>query len=147
MRAAPEYTPPPKVALHRSRFWSLAPDHAPDPSSCWGWTGRVIEQAPVFYANGLTHYAYRFSFELELGPVNGLSVRRDCRTHACVRPTHLVAAPTVGTPPRLSQKQRNDALWLMRDNQFTPEQVAAMFGIHVRYAYALRAADPGGHIP
>ena len=71
-------------------FWDRV-DRAWEPDGCWLWSGA---KAPSGYGflreNGRGVLAYRVAYTLTHGPIpQGMVVRHDCDTRACVNPGHL----------------------------------------------------------
>lgn len=79
------------------RFWPKvdqngpAPDHRPELGPCWVWTAATNNRGyPQFGLNGRMVLAYRFAYELLVGPIpDGLDLDHLCRRPTCVRPDHL----------------------------------------------------------
>jgi hypothetical protein len=82
------------------RFWAKVdkngpvPTNAPELGACWVWTGcaPVVNgrPRPTLSVNDRTVSAYRFSYELNCGPVPcGCYLYRGCNNPLCVNPAHL----------------------------------------------------------
>ena len=66
------------------RFWPRVDKQA---EGCWAWTGPRDKRG---YGRLRGRLAHRIAYELAVGPIPlGLTLDHLCRTHHCVRPTHL----------------------------------------------------------
>lgn len=74
-----------------ARFWSKANWDAHDDERCWQWLASLKPEGyGQFRFEGLTVYAHRMAYELEVGPIpNGLDLDHICRNRSCVNPSHL----------------------------------------------------------
>jgi hypothetical protein len=76
----------------QTRFWSKV-DRS---GSCWLWTARRNRDGyGIFWFDGRSWFAHRWSYEQAAGPVGDLSLDHLCRVRACVNPAHLEAVPIV----------------------------------------------------
>jgi len=71
------------------RFWSKVERRGAD--ECWPWLGaKKATGHGVFRFNGKTVRAYRYSYELLVGPIpHGLQIDHLCENPPCVNPAHL----------------------------------------------------------
>ena len=72
------------------RFWAKV-DKSGD---CWVWTAKATSHGAGWFKPGGRGinplYAYRFSYELLVGPVpDGMELDHQCHNRLCVRPDHL----------------------------------------------------------
>jgi hypothetical protein len=60
-------------------------------TGCWLWQRSLIGDGyGTFWADGTTHMAHRWGYELLVGPIpDGLHIDHLCRTRNCVNPGHL----------------------------------------------------------
>jgi hypothetical protein len=80
-----------------ARFWERVdkagpiPDYRPDLGECWISSHRPNNKGyPMFAVFGTKVPAYRYSYEIEVGPIpDGLELDHLCRVPTCVRPVHL----------------------------------------------------------
>jgi hypothetical protein len=70
------------------RFWSRVDR---DGDGCWLWLGKDNGRGyGQLWVDGRTVAAYRFSYELHVGPIaDGYELDHLCRNRLCVNPTHL----------------------------------------------------------
>lgn len=70
-----------------ARFWSKVEKT----EGCWTWLGTMHPDGyGRFWAEGRQHWAHRWAYELEVGPIpSGLVIDHLCRNRACVNPEHL----------------------------------------------------------
>ena len=84
---------------------------------------------------GVTLLAHRVAYELEVGPIpKGLTIDHLCRTHGCVRPSHLepvTPRENVLRGQTIPAKNANKTHCL-RGHEFTPENTYR-FGPDKRY--------------
>jgi hypothetical protein len=89
------------------RFWSFVDKSGP----CWLWTGTKGTKSGygIFKVSvGKTVSAHRMAWQLAFGPIpEGLVVRHDCDTPACVNPSHL----SVGTHAQNSRDAITRGRW------------------------------------
>ena len=73
------------------RLWAKVYKNSGD--GCWIFTGSKRQRGyGAICLNGKSVSAHRLAYELEKGPVpTGLEIDHLCRTHACVRVSHLEA--------------------------------------------------------
>jgi hypothetical protein len=77
------------------RFWANVERGADD--ECWNWKGGLAGAGYAVFpgaekVNGKWRhiYAYRYSYELMVGPIpDGLEIDHLCRNRRCVNPAHL----------------------------------------------------------
>lgn len=72
------------------RFWAKV--GATDSQGCWPWLGHKLPDTghARFWLDGRTISAYRFGYELLIGPIpDGLVIDHLCRNPQCVNPKHL----------------------------------------------------------
>jgi len=84
----PEFTQHPRRlndASAAERFWN----YVQKTEACWLWIGGKRKGYGVFRVNGRTVTAYRFAYELLVGPIEAESLDHLCRNRACVNPDHL----------------------------------------------------------
>lgn len=82
-----------------ARFWPHVDKDGPVPplhpelGPCWLWTGRTtVEGFGTLQADHRWAYAYRFAYELLVGPIPGKRrVVQKCEVPQCVNPAHLLA--------------------------------------------------------
>lgn len=74
------------AARAASRFFSRVTTSG----HCWTWSGRInADGYGVFWVNGKTARAHRYSYELHKGPIGDSVVMHSCDNTRCVRPDHL----------------------------------------------------------
>ena len=56
---------------------------------CWIWTGPRVRAYGIIKMLGGQIFAHRFSYEMFIGPINGLDVHHHWHTSLCVNPDHL----------------------------------------------------------
>src|SRR5579863_3123044 len=70
------------------KFWKRVDKNGPN--GCWNWTGGKTMAGYARFSTAST-YAYRFSYELVFGSIEGKEIHHKCKNHACVNPAHLEA--------------------------------------------------------
>ena len=98
-----QYTPP------DVRFQAF---HVVKDSGCWEWIGDIItskrgDRRPRLTINKKAVSAYRFSYELHIGPIpDGLMVCHHCDNSICVNPEHLFVGTNSDNQRDSSRKGR-----------------------------------------
>lgn len=102
------------------RFWEKVDKEGP--GGCWLWIGARLDLGyGVFWVDGATVRAHRYSYELAEGPIpDGLVLDHLCRNPPCVNPAHLEPV----------QQREN----IMRGIGFAPENAAKT---HCKYGHPL----------
>ena len=66
------------------RFWAKVDKSG----ECWEWTSQTRTGYGIFWLNGTTVSAHRFSLFIEIGDFEGYACHK-CDNPLCVRPSHL----------------------------------------------------------
>jgi hypothetical protein len=124
---------------NQERFWLCVDKDGPVPplhpemGPCWLWTGRTTSEGfGTMQADHRWAYAYRFSYELLIGPIPGKRrVVQACEVPQCVNPAHLLALSA-----------RDEERWKRRNMATVAESVATDPDL----AYWGGLVDGEGHI-
>ena len=88
-------------------------------NDCWLWTGSIDKRGcGRFYLSKKNLAAYKFSYELFVGPIlEGFVLKQSCRTRNCVSPFHLELVVNMKNNELLIQKfmksvNKTDTCWL-----------------------------------
>ncbi len=88
--------PMPSHLTPEQRFWSKVnkdgptPACAPNLGACWLWTAALnLGGYGLFWIDGRMVMAHRWLYEHQCGPIDADTLDHLCRTHSCIRPTHL----------------------------------------------------------
>ena len=103
------------------RFWTKVnkdgptPEHLPDLGPCWIWTGAISSHGYGNFRSRRHWSAYKFSFELENGPVQkGISELHKLDNTPCVNPSHLFLGTQLDNIRDCASKGRQNHWWLSR---------------------------------
>lgn len=105
------------------RFWAKV-EKGPD---CWIWNGARSRLGYGSFNDGTrTHMAYRYSWEIVVGPIpEGLVLDHLCRNPPCVNPAHLRAVTrqenTLAEGSLALAKKCTEKTHCKRGHEFTPE--------------------------
>lgn len=78
---------PKRLDLVSAFKWYMPED--PPVSGCWDWRGCLNNGYGFYGAERQYVYAHVVSYELHVGPTNGLWVLHECDRPICVQPNHL----------------------------------------------------------
>lgn len=102
------------------RFWA----NVKKTRGCWKWTGGTSDGRGYFYWDGRQGLAYRYSWELHIGPIpKGKQINHKCDNPGCVRPDHLY----IGTQQdNMTDKRvrKRSAVGAKNGTRTKPERVA-----------------------
>ena len=134
-------------------------------AGCWLWVGKLNDRGYGRLSRGRRgdgwHYAHRVSYELHVGPADGLDVLHRCDVPCCVNPSHLFLG-TQGdnnrdrdakgrqVAPRGQQngmaKLTDETVRLILESQLSSLKLSPLIGINSSSIRKIRRGEAWRHV-